>query len=69
VLKAIGQAFDPVDGPALKGGRIAVDAHHHTTVEKVWAGGDCVGGKVDLTVQSVEDGKRAAAAIDASLRA
>lgn len=69
VLKAIGQAFDPVDGPALKGGRIAVDAHYHTTVEKVWAGGDCVGGKVDLTVQSVEDGKRAAAAIDASLRA
>ena len=63
VLKAIGQALDPVTGPALKGGRIAVDAEYHTTLEKVWAGGDCVGGKVDLTVQSVEDGKRAAAAI------
>ncbi|HWS26748.1 MAG TPA: NAD(P)-dependent oxidoreductase [Xanthomonadales bacterium] len=69
VLKAIGQAFDPVDGPALKGGRIVVDGEYHTTVEKVWAGGDCVGGKVDLTVQSVEDGKRAAAAIDGALMA
>ena len=67
VLKAIGQVLDPVTGPALKGGRIAVDAEFHTTLEKVWAGGDCVGGKVDLTVQSVEDGKRAAAAIHREL--
>ena len=67
VLKAIGQALDPVTGPALKGGRIAVDAEYHTTIEKVWAGGDSVGGKVDLTVQSVEDGKRAAAAIHREL--
>jgi glutamate synthase (NADPH/NADH) small chain len=67
VLKAIGQALDGVDGPALKGGRIAVDAEYHTTVERVWAGGDCVGGKVDLTVQSVEDGKRAAASIHAAV--
>lgn len=69
VLKAIGQVFDPVNGPALKGGRIPVDADYHTTIENVWAGGDCVGGKVDLTVQSVEDGKRAAAAIHAALTA
>ncbi len=39
------------------------------TFAQVWAGGDWAGGKVDLTVQSVEDGKRAAASIDASLRA
>ncbi len=63
LLKAIGQTFDPISGPALKGGRIAVDTQFRTSIPKVWAGGDCVGGKTDLTVQSVEDGKRAAASI------
>lgn len=67
VLKAIGQALDPITGPAIRSGRIAVDAEFHTSVEKVWAGGDCVGGKLDLTVQAVEDGKRAAASIHAAL--
>lgn len=68
VLKAIGQALAPPDhAPALKHGRIAVDADFHTTVERVWAGGDCVGGKVDLTVQAVADGKRAAASIHREL--
>jgi dihydropyrimidine dehydrogenase (NAD+) subunit PreT len=68
VLKAIGQVFAPGSGmPALKSGRIAVDADYHTTLEHVWAGGDCVGGKVDLTVQAVEDGKRAAASIHQEL--
>lgn len=67
VLKAIGQALAAPDGPALKGGRIAVDADFRTSLPKVWAGGDCVGGKVDLTVQAVEDGKRAAASMHASL--
>ncbi|NIG07596.1 glutamate synthase, partial [Burkholderia sp. Tr-849] len=34
----------------------------------VWAGGDCAAtGGVDLTVQAVQDGKRAAASIDATL--
>lgn len=63
VLKAIGQALDAPEGPATRGGRIVVDADYRSSLPKVWAGGDCVGGKVDLTVQSVEDGKRAAAAI------
>lgn len=68
VLKAIGQVLAPPhQAPALKNGRIAVDAELHTTIERVWAGGDCVGGKVDLTVQSVEDGKRAAASIHREL--
>lgn len=68
VLKAIGQALAPVDGVQRSGGRIAVDAEFRTSAPKVWAGGDCVGGKVDLTVQSVEDGKRAAASILAALQ-
>ncbi len=74
VLCAIGQAFDDADlrqdGQAalqLRNGRIAVDAEYRTSLEGVWAGGDCVGGKVDLTVQAVEDGKRAAASIHRAL--
>ncbi len=71
VLRAIGQAFDDADlrtdGEAsleLRNGRIHVDDQSRTSLTKVWAGGDCVGGKVDLTVQAVEDGKRAAASIN-----
>jgi glutamate synthase (NADPH/NADH) small chain len=69
VLKAIGQVLDAPGSLDLKAGRIRVDAEFRTTAAKVWAGGDCVGGKVDLTVQSVEDGKRAAASIHGSLSA
>lgn len=68
VLKAIGQVLVP--GPLkevgssdvleLHNGRIAVNAEFATSLAGVWAGGDCVGGKLDLTVQAVEDGKRAA---------
>ena len=71
VFKAIGQIMlpDPLseDGRVvleLKNGRIAVDAHHATSLPGVYAGGDCVGRGQDLTVQAVEDGKRAAEAID-----
>jgi dihydropyrimidine dehydrogenase (NAD+) subunit PreT len=73
VLKAIGQILR-VDGVsksadvlALNKGRIRVDEQFATSVPGVWAGGDCVGGKVDLTVQAVEDGKRAARAIHAAI--
>ncbi len=78
VLCAIGQTFldaalgaDAIgDGvPALDRGRIRVDAERRTTLPGVWAGGDCVAGGPDLTVGAVEDGKRAAIAIDAHLRA
>ncbi|WP_386069386.1 NAD(P)-dependent oxidoreductase [Tahibacter sp. UC22_41] len=74
VLKAIGQTLIAPrtngDGSAvieIRSGRIAVNAEFETSVRGVWAGGDCVGGKVDLTVQSVEDGKLAARAIHARL--
>jgi len=33
----------------------------------VWAGGDCAATGMDLTVQAVQDGKQAAAAIDRAL--
>jgi dihydropyrimidine dehydrogenase (NAD+) subunit PreT len=74
LLKAIGQVLVPDalqssrDVLQMKNGRIAVNDEFQTSLAKVWAGGDCVGGKTDLTVQSVEDGKRAALAIDRHLR-
>lgn len=71
VMKAIGQTFvsDPVAGEtvALEGGRIAVDADMRTSLAGVWAGGDCVRGGEDLTVQAVDHGKRAARSIHTAL--
>ncbi len=52
----------------LKGGRILTDADGRTGHERIWAGGDCRYGGRDLTVEAVEHGKRAARAIDVSLR-
>jgi glutamate synthase (NADPH/NADH) small chain len=76
VLKAIGQvlvtgslAEDGVELLETRAGRIAVNADFQTSLERVWAGGDCVGGKLDLTVQSVEDGKQAALAMHRALMA
>jgi glutamate synthase (NADPH/NADH) small chain len=75
LFKAIGQTFVPdplADGSQqplnLTGGRIAVDAERRTSLPGVYAGGDCVAGGQDLTVQAVEDGKIAAQAIDRYLR-
>jgi glutamate synthase (NADPH/NADH) small chain len=73
VFKAIGQKFLPAcigdSGVALKGGRIEVDEERRTSVENIWAGGDCVAGGQDLTVASVEDGKLAAESIHRGLSA
>jgi dihydropyrimidine dehydrogenase (NAD+) subunit PreT len=70
VLKAIGQTLVALgverDLLTLDGSRIAVDVNGQTSLPDVWAGGDCAAtGGVDLTVQAVQDGKLAAAAIDA----
>lgn len=74
VFKAIGQVLQPApltEGSSelleLNNGRIAVNADYATSLPGVWAGGDCVGTATDLTVQAVEDGKRAARAIDRAL--
>jgi dihydropyrimidine dehydrogenase (NAD+) subunit PreT len=74
VFKAIGQHFivDPVcaDGRELlelEAGRIKVDDERRTSLDRVWAGGDCIAGSHDLTVAAVEDGKRAALSIDRAL--
>lgn len=72
LFRAIGQRLLPDDaGPGaveLLNGRIRVDETGLTSRPGVWAGGDCAAGGEELTVQAVEDGKRAAHAIDATLR-
>jgi glutamate synthase (NADPH/NADH) small chain len=71
VLKAIGQTLVQIgldhELLTLDGSRIATDENRQTTLAKVWAGGDCATHEgPDLTVQAVQDGKLAAASIDAS---
>jgi glutamate synthase (NADPH/NADH) small chain len=66
VLTAVGQELREEDltGLAVQAGRIRIDADYRTERTAVFAGGDCVKSGLDLTVQAVEDGKRAALAID-----
>ena len=69
VFKAIGQNYVDPAGEALKlqKGRVVVDDEKRTSLKGVWAGGDCVFGGKDLTVASVDDGRRAAESIHAAL--
>ncbi|MBS0298024.1 MAG: NAD(P)-dependent oxidoreductase [Proteobacteria bacterium] len=66
VLKAIGQVLIPpgIEALAFNGDKLAVDADYQTSLPGVFAGGDCIATGEDLTVQAVEDGKRAAHAVD-----
>jgi dihydropyrimidine dehydrogenase (NAD+) subunit PreT len=70
IFKAIGQSYVDVLGGklALEAGRIKVDSLRRTSVSGIWAGGDCVAGGKDLTVASVDDGRRAAESINAYLK-
>ena len=69
VFKAIGQLpeDDVLAGTGLERqrGRIVVDRDRSTSVDGVWAGGDCVADGEDLTVVAVDDGQRAAEAMHA----
>ncbi len=71
VLAAVGQRLHEVipEGIAVENGRIRIDPEFRTSLPMVFAGGDCVTSGADLTVQAVEDGKRAARAMDRDLRA
>lgn len=69
VFLAIGQTPDPFAGLDTQRGRIVVDAARATSLEGVWAGGDCVADGDDLTVVAVEDGQVAAENIHAWLEA
>jgi glutamate synthase (NADPH/NADH) small chain len=67
VFKAIGQTLVGDDLPALEGRKIKVDAAGRTSVDGVWAGGDCASGGDDLTVTAVAEGRDAAMDIHTKL--
>ena len=71
VLKAIGQKLDADmlgdSGLTLRQGRIVADDDGRTSAPGLYVGGDCRLGGRDLTVEAVEDGKRAARAIHTQL--
>ncbi|MFZ6814007.1 NAD(P)-dependent oxidoreductase [Undibacterium sp. Rencai35W] len=74
IFKAIGQSLDaaslsdPLAHDLSKDGdKIAVDDQFRTSLIGVYAGGDCVAPGQDLTVQAVQHGKLAAAAIHQNL--
>ncbi|EFO31255.1 pyridine nucleotide-disulfide oxidoreductase family protein [Roseibium sp. TrichSKD4] len=75
IFKAVGQTLVSADlngadsTVQIEKGRIVVDADRKTSLDDVWAGGDCVLGGEDLTVAAVEDGKIAAASIHRALSA
>jgi glutamate synthase (NADPH/NADH) small chain len=71
IFKAIGQTFDASGLGALRmeSGRIAIDAEGKTSLDGVWAGGDCVFGGDDLTVSAVAQGRDAAESINRVLAA
>lgn len=71
VLKAIGQLLVPGDlggAIAIEGGRIAISDDGRTSLARVWAGGDCTNVGNNLTVEAVEQGKRAAISMDRFLK-
>lgn len=69
LFKAIGQTLsadqlgDSASSLTIESGRIAVNDVRKTSLDNVWAGGDCVSGGEDLTVSAVQDGKLAAQSI------
>lgn len=67
VFKAIGQTLSGEDLPNLDGRKIAVSGPGRTSVQGVWAGGDCAAGGEDLTVTAVAEGRDAAEDIHVAL--
>ncbi len=69
VLQAIGQKLAGETGLTLEGGKIAVTGPGRTSLDGVWAGGDCALGGDDLTVTAVAEGRDAAEDIHSKLMA
>ncbi|WP_194097613.1 NAD(P)-dependent oxidoreductase [Marivivens aquimaris] len=67
VLKAIGQTLTTDSGVAVEGGKIAVTGAGRTSIDGVWAGGDCTNLGEDLTVWGVAEGRDAAEDIHTTL--
>ncbi|QYX55806.1 NAD(P)-dependent oxidoreductase [Roseovarius sp. SCSIO 43702] len=67
VFKAIGQTLTRDSLPELDGRKIRVEGPGRTSLDRVWAGGDCAAGGDDLTVTAVAEGRDAAMDIHARL--
>ena len=67
VFKAIGQTLETSEQLKIERGKIAVTGSGRTSVDGVWAGGDCALGGEDLTVTAVAEGRDAAEDIHQSL--
>jgi glutamate synthase (NADPH/NADH) small chain len=68
VFKAIGQVLAGApSGVRIEGGKISVSGDGRTSVDGVWAGGDCASGGDDLTVTAVAEGRDAAEDIHRAL--
>lgn len=69
VLKAVGQKLNAsvLSDIVIERGKIKINDKYQTSIPGVYAGGDCIDTGEDLTVQSVEDGKRAAHAMGHTL--
>lgn len=70
VLRAIGQSLDSDLAealPEMAGWRIKTDENGKTSLDNVWAGGDCTDRGDDLTVTAVAQGRDAAEAINRAL--
>ncbi|MCA8879658.1 MAG: NAD(P)-dependent oxidoreductase [Rhodobacteraceae bacterium] len=68
VFKAIGQRLEQAPGGLrLDGSKIAVTGPGRTSLDMVWAGGDCTAGGDDLTVTAVAEGRDAAEDIHGAL--
>jgi len=74
VFKAVGQSIasdtlgDVANTIGQERGKLLVNEERKTSLDDVWAGGDCIAGHDDLTVSAVQDGKMAAISIDQYLR-
>ncbi|MEL0629813.1 NAD(P)-dependent oxidoreductase [Psychromonas aquatilis] len=73
VFKAVGQkmAYPQTEQliPTISNGKVATFHNQLTSIDGVFAGGDCTGVGQDLTVEAVQQGKLAALAIHQSLTA
>ncbi len=68
VFRAIGQTLEGISDIDIAAGRISTTGSHgQTTLQGVWAGGDCVTGGEDLTVTAVAQGRDAAKDIHKAL--
>ncbi|AEI94305.1 NAD(P)-dependent oxidoreductase [Roseobacter litoralis] len=67
VFRAIGQTLTMDESLETESGKIAVSGAGRTSLDQVWAGGDCAHGGDDLTVTAVAEGRDAAMDIHATL--